>query len=325
MRVVLFSATEFGYSCLKSVLESEEVVGIITIPREFNISYSRGKKVYNAYYYDFKAWGAEMGIPVLETEGSFTASGYAGIIKKWRPDLIIAAGWYFNIPAGIRGIPSKGCLGFHASLLPKYRGGAPIPWAIINGEDKTGVTLFHLSDEIDAGDIVSQKQVPIFPEDKVFDVIKKAELAAVDMLKEVLPLLRAGMAPKIKQVLKESRIFPQRSPEDGLIDWNESTTCVYNFIRAQSYPYPGAFTFFRGKKLIAWSSKVYKCSNFDSSCPGTILAAVDEDRGRGFTVRTKDSDLCLLLTDVQCGDVSVGALEFFREKGISNGEVFSNE
>ena len=159
MRVAALSSTTFGRHCLEhGVLATREaeLVGILTTPCQINISYSP-KPVDIKTHADFTDIANRSGCDVVTLTGRVTASRYLEHLVRWQPDLILILGWYFNVPRQVRVIAARGCVGLHASLLPKYRGGAPLVWAIIHGEPRTGVTLFHLEDEIDAGDIVAQQ------------------------------------------------------------------------------------------------------------------------------------------------------------------------
>ena len=141
MKIVFFGATELGYKCCRLIVEEKlaDVCGIFTIPKEFNISYSQ-KPVNNVNYADFRDFEKEFGIPVKEVTGNMKS--YTADIGALAPDLILVIGWYYMVPKQIRDLAPKGCAGMHASLLPKYRGGAPLVWAVINGETKTGLSFF---------------------------------------------------------------------------------------------------------------------------------------------------------------------------------------
>ena len=199
---------------------------------------------------------AKIGCELVELAGPVKAHHYLQHFDVWQPDLILALGWYYNVPKRARDFGPLGCLGIHASLLPKYRGGAPIPWAIINGEKETGVTLFHLVDDIDAGDIVAQGRFPIEEHDTCATVYEKAEMASVRILRECLPKIAAGRAQRIRQDHRQATVFPQRKPEDGLIDWSLTEKRIRDFIRAQTHPYPGAFFYAGDKKIVVWDADV---------------------------------------------------------------------
>lgn len=233
----------------------EEVVGIFSIPQEFRISYS-ATPVKNVTFHSFAELAARNNIPLVNVEKKMTDSEYLETLRSWRPDFGLVIGWYYMVPQAIRSIFPKGVAGIHASLLPKYRGGAPLVWAIINGEKTTGVSLFYFDQGVDTGDVIAQKKIEISDTDDIRTVYEKATLAAVDVLRESLPLIREGQAPRIPQDHANATIFPQRKPEDGLIDWTRTPDEIRNFIRAQTRPYPGAFTVLEGKKVTIWDADI---------------------------------------------------------------------
>jgi methionyl-tRNA formyltransferase len=185
-----------------------------------------------------------------------TVATYLAPLRAWQPELILALGWYYLVPREVRAVAPLGCLGIHASLLPKYRGGAPIPWAIINGEARTGVTLFHLEDEVDSGDIVAQTPFAIGSDETCADVIDRATDASIQVLKEALPRLARGTAPRTPQRHEDACWCPQRRPEDGRIDWRWPSRRVHDFVRAQTHPYSGAFTMAGDTRVTVWRSVV---------------------------------------------------------------------
>lgn len=147
---------------------------------------------------------------------------------------------------------SGGAFNLHGSLLPRYRGRAPVNWAILNGETETGVSLHHMVEKADAGDIIGQRRVTIEETDTALDVYRKLEPAAKELLDELLPLIRSGKAPRVPQDESEATTFGRRRPNDGRIDWHLPARDIYNLIRAVTRPYPGAFTTLGGKRLLIW-------------------------------------------------------------------------
>jgi len=150
MRVALLSSTLFGRHCLQHGIlpcAGVEVVGILTTPKRIEISYS-DTPVEISRYCDFHDVSEKIGCEVGTLTGKVTGNSYLAFFHRWRPELVLALGWYYNVPRKARDVARIGCLGIHASLLPEYRGGAPVVWAIINGERRSGVTLFHLTDDI---------------------------------------------------------------------------------------------------------------------------------------------------------------------------------
>ncbi|MDA2935703.1 methionyl-tRNA formyltransferase [Patescibacteria group bacterium AH-259-L05] len=255
MRIIFMGSTEFGFTCLEKLLEMKKsIVAIYTIPQSFTISYSK-KPVKIVTHKNFKTITQKFNIPMVEVTGKMKQ--YVNQIKNYKPDFIFVAGWYYIIPKVILDIPRLCCAGIHASLLPQYRGGAPLVWAIINGEKKAGVSFFYFVQGVDNGDIIAQKEFSITRKDTIKTVYDKATAASLQILKKYIPLIEMGRAPRIEQNEAQATYFPQRRPEQGLIDWNKTSWEIYNWIRAQTKPYPGALFFDKkGQKIKAWSAKL---------------------------------------------------------------------
>lgn len=258
MRILFVGASELGFECCESIIKAgHNVVGIITLPQEFEIKYKDEAdklKVRNYLFKNFNYFSEEYDIPVFCTDGKL--AGYYDQIKNLSPDLILVIGWYYMIPEKIMQIAPKGSIGIHASLLPKYRGNAPLVWAIINGETKTGVSLFYFEKGVDEGDIISQEEFDIDPKDTIKEVLEKTKTASKNILLQSLPQIANGTSGRTPQDNSKATLFPKRTPKDGLIDWNRDSEAIRNFIRAQTRPYPGAYTIINGKKVIIWDADV---------------------------------------------------------------------
>ena len=246
-----FGCTNYSKRLLNFLISKKFIPKIIfSSSKLFNISYN-DKKVENYNYANLQKIAEEYKIPYYEIDSidGKRTQDYDTKLKKFDLDLILVLGWYYILPKSTRELCKLGAWGIHASLLPNYAGGAPLVWAIINGEKKTGVTLFRLEDGIDDGDIISQKIFLIKESDTIKEVYEKATILSMEMLLEVLGNINnINFIPQDKKKIK---IYPQRTPEDGEIDLTKSANEIYNFIRAQSSPYPGAFIRAGdGKKLI---------------------------------------------------------------------------
>lgn len=223
---------------------------IFSSPQEYIISHSN-KKVKNYNYANLKEIADQYNLSYYEidsTDGK-RIKDFNNVLSDLSLDLILVLGWYYIIPKFVRENSKYGAWGIHGSLLPNYAGGAPLNWAIINGEKKTGVTLFRLSDGVDDGDIISQKSFLIDTHDTIKDVYEKATNSSCQILYEAINNIKnIKYTPQDKTKIK---YFPQRKPEDGEIDLSKSAEEIYNFVRAQSSPYPGAFIkTVDGKKII---------------------------------------------------------------------------
>jgi methionyl-tRNA formyltransferase len=212
-------------------------------------------------------------------------------IREKAPDVLLVVGWTQLVKPQLLEVPRTAALGFHASLLPKYRGRAPVNWAILNGESETGNTMIVLEPGADEGDIVSQRRIPITFEDDCATIYQKVSDAECEMLDEILPLIRQGRMPRLKQDPSQATVMPKRRPEDGLIDWNWTSKRLYDWIRALTHPYPGAFTYLSGQKISIWKASM--AAGPLRNPPGSI--AYDGDGCP--LVATQDGYLKLLQTE----------------------------
>jgi methionyl-tRNA formyltransferase len=179
------------------------------------------------------------------------------LIRDMTPDLLVVCGWQRLVSKDILDIPGLGAIGFHSSLLPRYRGRAPVNWAMIMGERTTGITMFHLTPEADAGEIIAQREFPILLHDDCSTVYAASARAGAELIREYLPRLADGTAPRLPNPSRSFPAYPKRTPADGLIDFNRSGLDVYNFVRALTRPYPGAFYFDQtGRRVRVWRVEI---------------------------------------------------------------------
>jgi methionyl-tRNA formyltransferase len=251
----MIGASHFGLRCLERCLQMPpvSVVGVVTAPRTFAISY-RPSGVTNVLHADLAAVAAARGIPVLTQHRSMNEQGMLQTVQSWRPDAFLVAGWYHIVPRRWREVAHA--YGLHASLLPDYSGGAPLVWAMINGESRTGITLFQMDDGVDSGPIAAQAEVPIRPDDTIATLYARIEERGIELLGFALPKLADGTLQLRTQDESRRRVVPQRAPEDGRIDWTQDAIFVQRFIRAQTRPYPGSFTSLNGATLHIWRAEV---------------------------------------------------------------------
>ncbi|HMA31346.1 MAG TPA: formyltransferase [Casimicrobiaceae bacterium] len=163
-------------------------------------------------------------------------------IAALAPDFIFSFYYRRMLKPQLLALAPRGALNMHGSLLPRYRGRAPVNWAVLHGERHTGATLHYMADKPDAGDIVTQQTVPILPDDTAKDVFDKVTVAAEICLDAVLPALLSGTAPRLPNDIARGSYFGGRGPEDGRIDWSQAAQTVHNLVRAVAPPYPGAYT-----------------------------------------------------------------------------------
>lgn len=203
---------------------------------------------------DLGALADPRGVPVIRTD-DLNDPAQVARVRALAPDLIVVVGWTRLLGEALLAVPPRGCVGFHASLLPRHRGRAPVNWAILRGETETGNTMMFLEPGADTGDIIDQRAVPIGPEDTCADVYAKVADAGASMLREHLPALLTGRAPRRAQDPSAASVLPKRTPEMGVTDWDRSPREVHDWIRALTHPYPGAFALMGGRRVFLWSSQ----------------------------------------------------------------------
>jgi len=252
MDVVFLGATQFSKEMLLCLIQHGiKVKAVFSIPEEFNISYN-SERMKNYNYADLRSVSAKHNIDYFEVDSvpGKRLMDYREIFERLKPDLILVLGWYYMIPEKIRMSAKYGAWGIHASLLPRYAGNAPLVWAIVNGEKRTGVTLFKLGNGVDDGDIILQRAFPIAFKDTISNVYEKATIYSKEMIVGVLDNIQnITFTPQDKTKIE---VYPPRTHRDGVIDLKKYAVEIYNYIRAQTKPYPGAFSYINGKKIIFW-------------------------------------------------------------------------
>ncbi|WP_435641546.1 methionyl-tRNA formyltransferase [Micavibrio aeruginosavorus] len=275
MNVVFIGASKFGQRCLETILQisAVNVVGVVTAPQKFSISYNKDG-VTNVLYANVADLCKKNNLPLETISAGMKDENLFSCVQQWAPDIFIVSGWYHILPRKWRDLAPA--YGLHASLLPSYSGGAPLVWAMINGEKETGITLFQFDDGVDSGPILGQGRTDIYKDDTIATLYDRIESIGIELLQKALPELAGGTANFIVQDDTNRTTFPQRSPSDGLINWDQDVNAIHNFVRAQTKPYPGAFTFNRGKKITIWAGAPSEKNCFDDSVPGKIFSKDNE-------------------------------------------------
>lgn len=242
MRVVMFGYQTWGHRTLQALLDSEhEVAMVVTHP----VSDHAYEKIWN----DSVAALAELhGIPVLLRHRPDDEELFARL-KEADPDIIVANNWRTWLPPRIYGLPRHGTLNVHDSLLPAYAGFSPLIWALLNGETEVGLTAHLMNEELDAGDIVLQRAVPVGPRDTATDLFHRTVELIAPVTRGALDRIAAGETDFTPQDRSRASFFHKRSVEDSRIDWNWPARDLERLVRAQSDPYPSAFTYHRGRRL----------------------------------------------------------------------------
>lgn len=251
LRIGVFAYSEVGYRCLKRLIEAgEDVIFVVTHrdhPDEHIWFRSVGELAHRHH------------IPVFIPE-DINAGAFIEAISALAPDVVFSL--YFRRIFGkeLLAIPSKGCINLHGSLLPRYRGRAPVNWVLINGEKETGVTLHFMTEKVDAGPIVAQQKIPIDPAETALTLTKKVAEAGAQLLLKLVTVLHRGRPKAIAQDAEQASYFGKRTPEMGKIDWAWSSQKIDNYVRALAEPFPGAFFQFKGKTCIIARGNSASCT-----------------------------------------------------------------
>lgn len=316
-RVLFVGAVHEAVPALAALIGSPaELVGVVTMPRE--------RAAQTSGYVDLDPLARAAGAELLRCADINHAES-VGQIRRLAPDLIVVVGWTRLLGAELLGVPPRGCVGFHASLLPRYRGRAPVNWAILRGETLAGNTMMYLDAGTDTGDVIDQRPVPIGADDTCATVYARVAGAGAAMLRHHLPALLDGTAPRTPQGPARGGPLPKRTPQMGITDWRRPARCVHDWIRALTEPYPGAHTFWAGRKVMLWASAVP-----GSMAPGLPGGQPRRDGGPGEIIGCDSRGLWvaagsgnLLMTAMSdAGSLSEPALTWARRSGLRAGDRF---
>ncbi len=242
-RILFFGYSEVGYACLSLLLErGDQVVALIT----------HQDNPHEKIWFKTPALAArERGVPVF-TPDSVNNPEWREKIAALQPDLILSVYYRHMIGTKILALPRLGAWNIHGSLLPKYRGRAPINWAVLHGEPRIGMTLHRMVKSADAGAVVDQEGVAIGPRDTAEQAFRKVLPCARTLLARQIDALLTGTATETPQDESQVTTFGGRTPEDGRINWTQTSGQIFNLIRAVTDPYPGAFIDVGGARLMVW-------------------------------------------------------------------------
>jgi methionyl-tRNA formyltransferase len=258
--VVVAGYSDVGYRCTKWLLDAGEKVSLI---------YTHPDAPDEERWWESLAdLGAARGVPVQVVEDLDDPTEVVRL-KGLAPDFLFS--FYFRkmIPPAILALPAKGALNMHGSLLPQFRGRAPVNWAILKGATATGASLHFMVEKPDAGDLVDQERVSIGPDDDALTVARRVGDAALTVLARSWPKLKAGTAPRVPLDLAKGSYFGGRKPEDGRIDWERPAKEIHDLVRAVTRPWPGAFTDLFGPKVTVWKTRLSPFGGHDTF-PGKI-------------------------------------------------------
>ena len=298
--IAVFAYSDTGHACLEWLLQRGENVACVVThrdPPEESLWYPSVADLARAH-------GIE---PVIMDDPS--ASGSIARLRDAAPDLLLSFYYRRVLPEPMLAVPRLGAFNMHGSLLPKYRGRAPVNWAVLKGETRTGATLHRMTPRADAGPIVDQEAVEIGPDDTALEVQRRVTAAAVAVLARRVAEIAAGTAREVPQDESAATRFGKRRPEDGHIDWSRAAKEVHDLVRAVTHPFPGAFTDLFGVKAYVWRTRLPGLAAHDTY-PGQIRG--EEER---LFVACGDDRYVELLSLQHEGGEEMDAARFLAERG----------
>jgi methionyl-tRNA formyltransferase len=298
MRVVFLGTPDFAVPSLNALISAgHQVVGVFTQPDRPK---GRRKQLTKS---PIKGAALAAGLAIHQPERIRRPESFESV-KSLSPELMVVVGYGQIIPQAIIDLPKYGILNVHASLLPKYRGAAPIQWAIANGETETGVTIMQIDAGLDTGDMLLKASVPIADDEAAPELSARLALIGASLLAEVLQQIATQSVRREKQNEAEATYAPVLRKEDGLINWSRPAREIYNRLRGFA-PWPGAYTTFRGQQLLLLSARVAETPH---ASPGTLQS----DNRRVFAGCGQNSTLELL-------EVQLGGRKRMSAQGFING------
>lgn len=308
MRIVFMGTPDFGvYSIRKLTESSHKVVGVVTQPDRPK---GRGRRLASS---SVKKEAQKLGIPIFQPQ-NLKEPEFLGWLAHNEGDCFVVVGFRI-LPPEVYEMPSNGTINLHASLLPKYRGAAPIQWALINGEEETGVTTFFIERKVDTGDIILQEKITIGKDETAGELHDRLAVIGADLIVQTVDLIERGTVEQLSQKGTPT-LAPKIQPEHCEVNWSLSSEHIVNLVRGLS-PRPGAFTMWNNKRLkIFHVSVVGKCSDGKTQ-PGRVIEASDE----GIIVEAADGCVCIGKLQVE-GKKRMKVGEFLKGRDISIDTVF---
>ncbi|MEO0107759.1 MAG: methionyl-tRNA formyltransferase [candidate division WOR-3 bacterium] len=302
LTTLFFGSAGFGLPVLEVLKARTRLLGVVSTKearqgRGLNFSPSPVKRA-----------AVKLGLACWEPEDP-NGEGFVGLVRELGPELIVLAAYRFILKPGLLGVPSKGGLNVHPSLLPKYRGPAPIERAIMSGEETTGVSLFLMNESIDSGDLVAQERVRLGPDETAGELASRLAQVGAELLERTLPAVEQGFCSPIPQDPAQATYAPKIDKRERLIDWSQDATRIHNLVRALA-PTPGAYTFFRGDRLAILRTARLDADNLG---PGRLIP------GKRLLCGTGQGTVELSLVRPAGGRIMKGS-EFSNGRRISAGE-----
>lgn len=311
MRIVFMGTPDFAVPCLAVLIEQKhDIAAVVTQPDR---GVERGKKLPPS---PVKKLAEEAGIPVYQPE-KIKAAEFVQILRDLKPDVMIVVAFGQILSQEILDIPPFGCINVHASLLPKYRGAAPINWCIINGEQVTGVTTMFMDKGLDTGDMIIKEEIKIHENETAGELHDRLMMIGASVLSETMELLKNRTAPRIPQENGEATYAPIMNKSLGRIDWSKDANVIINLIRG-TYPWPGAFSTYNGKVF-----KIFSAIALNDSARNENYGCVSQVGKNSITISCGTGSLKILELQFQ-NEKRMEVEAYLRGHEIAEGVLLGN-
>ena len=284
MRIIFMGTPDFARDSLDAIYNAgHEILAVVT-----NIDKPKGRGM-KMIYTPVKEFAIEKNIEILQPEKVKNNQEFIDRLRNLNPDVLCVVAYGKILPREVLDIPKYGAINVHASLLPKYRGAAPIQWSIINGDKETGVCTMYMDEGMDTGDIILEEKTKIGEDETTGELWDRLSKIGANLLVETLKKIEDGTVKRKKQG-SNYIIAPMLTKEMGNIDWSKSALEIKNLIRGLN-PIIGAYTFYKGKKIKIWKAEIAKDTDYINSKPGQIVFV---DKKKGLFVKTGEGILSIL-------------------------------
>ena len=308
MRIVFMGPPDFSVPTLEALVASEhEVVGVVTQPDKPK---GRGKEIHMS---PVKECALQHNIPVYQPVRA-RDEAFVDEMRALNPDVMVVIAFGQILPKSLLELPKYGCVNIHASLLPKYRGAAPIQWAVINGDEETGITTMMMDVEMDTGDILEKTVVKLDPEETGGSLFDRLSLLGGDLILSTLSKLEKGEITPVPQDHEKATYVKKISKSMGDIDWTMDAVSIERLVRGLN-PWPSAFTRWNGKMLKIWEAKVLPDPDVKLPC-GSVISASDE----GLKIQTGAGVLCVTSLQLE-GKKRMDTAAFLRGYQVAAGSM----
>ena len=311
-RIGFIGCHEVSFHCLKEIcklsnLFNDEIKIVFNLPSDMTSKYSASAS--------FETLKQDFEFPLFNTE-DVSEDKSLQLLKNANLDILFIIGWHRIVPQIVLD-QSQINIGIHTSLLPKDRGSSPLNWQLIRGEKESGVTLFHLTEGVDSGEIIDQKKFSLDKNDNIQTAYYKSTIISLELLCKNWKSIHNLKPPKIVQNESNVTKNERRRISDGLINWNMTSVECINWIRALTFPYPGAFTFWNNKKIIIWKAKILN-KNGKQLKPGTIITSQ-----KNLVISTGDGNIEVSLLQIE--DEPLCDSELFKKSyELKEKDIFQN-